>query len=106
MPRKLVDGDGRPWWQPQALSGGATGAPRTLLGSPVENSPFMPEGGTNANKVLVYGDFSAYIIADRTSLSVIVDNMNLIGSDETQIFLRSRAGGGLWNTDAFRIGVV
>lgn len=103
---KLVDGDGRPWWQLAAGAGGAAGAPPSLLGFPVFNSPFMPVGGTNANKVIVFGDFSAYIIADRTSLSVIVDNMNLIGSDETAIYLRSRAGGGLWNTDALRVGIV
>jgi HK97 family phage major capsid protein len=102
----LVDGDNRPWWQASASAGGASGAPNTLVGAGVRTSPFMPIGGTNANKVLIYGDFSHYIIADRTSLSVQVDSINLIGSDETQIFLRSRAGGGVWNTDAFRIAIV
>jgi HK97 family phage major capsid protein len=102
----LVDADARPWWQAAASAGGESGAPPTLLGSRVMNSPFMPVGGTNGNKVLVYGDFSAYVIADRTALSVRVDDLNLIGTDETQIFLRSRAGGGLWNTDALRVGIV
>lgn len=102
----LVDGDGRPWWQPSALSGGAAGAPATLQDMPVYQSPFMPIGGTNANKVMVVGDLSAYVIAERQSLSVIVDPINLVGSNETQIFIRSRAGGGIWNTDAIRIGIV
>lgn len=102
----LVDGENRPWWQPQAQAGGAAGAPSALLDMPVYQSPFIPVGGTNANKVLVVGDFSAYVIAERQSLSVIVDPINLVGSNETQIFIRSRAGGGLWNTDALRVGIV
>ena len=66
----------------------------------------MPVDGTNGNKVLVVGDLSSYIIADRSALSVVIDDINLRGSDETQVFIRSRAGGGLWNTDALRIGIV
>jgi HK97 family phage major capsid protein len=73
---------------------------------PVYVSPFMPVDNTNANKVMVVGDLSAYVIAERQSLSVIVDPINLVGSNETQIFIRSRAGGGIWNTDAIRIGIV
>lgn len=104
---KLVDGDGRPWWQPAGAAGGAAAAPATLLDMPVSEHEFMPDGGTNANKVLVVGDFSNYIIADRTSLSVFIDDVTLRGSsDETAIYLRSRAGGGVWNTDAFRFGIV
>jgi len=102
----LVDADGRPWWQLAAGAGGAAGAPGTLVDFPVNESPFMPVDGTNGNKVVVVGDLSAYIIAERTSLSVTIDDINLRGSDETQIFIRSRAGGGLWNTDALRIGIV
>lgn len=102
----LVGADGRPWWQDASAAGGAAGAPSTLAGFPVFESPFMPSDGTNANKVLVVGDMSAYIIADRAALSVVIDTSNLIGSDQTQIFIRSRAGGGLWNTDALRVGIV
>lgn len=102
----LVDGAGRPWWQPNAVSGGASASPATLVDLPVSEHEFMPDSGTNGNKVLVVGDFSNYIIADRTSLSVQIDQTNLIGSDETAIYLRSRAGGGVWNTDAFRFGIV
>lgn len=102
----LVDGDGRPWWQPSMNSGGAGTAPPVLVGAPLRTSAFMPEDGTNANKVLVIGDFSQAIIADRQGLSVRVDDMNLIGSDQTQIFIRSRSGFGVWNTDAFRFGIV
>lgn len=102
----LVGADGRPWWQDAAAAGGAAGAPGTLAGFPVFESPFMPADGTDANKVLLVGDMSAYVIADRAALSVIVDDINLRGTDQTQIFIRSRAGGGLWNTDALRVGIV
>jgi HK97 family phage major capsid protein len=102
----LVDADGRPWWQLNAGAGGAAGAPPTLVNIPVRTSPFMPIDNTDTNKVLLLGDFSAYIIADRTSMTVQVDPINGIGTDETSIYIRSRAGGGLWNTDAFRVGVV
>jgi HK97 family phage major capsid protein len=102
----LVDGDGRPWWQASAQSGGAGGAPPTLVNIPVYTSSFVPVDNTNTNKVLILGDFQNYIIADRTSLTVDIDTINLKASDETQIFLRSRAGGGGWNVDAFRFGIV
>lgn len=102
----LVDGENRPWWQAAAQAGGVAGAPAPLLEMPVNQSPFMPVGGTNGNKVLVVGDLSAYVIVERQAISVVVDPINLVGSKETQIFIRSRAGGGLWNTDALRVGIV
>lgn len=102
----LVDAQNRPWWQPNFSSGGADAAPARLVNIPTYNSPFMPVDNTNANKVMVVGDFSNYIIAERQGISITVDDINLIGSKQTQIFIRSRAGGGVWNTDAFRIGIV
>lgn len=102
----LVDGDGRPWWPASAAAGGTAGAPPVLVGAPLRTSAFMPEDGTNANKVLVLGDFSQALIVDRQGLSVRVDDLNLIGTDQTQIFIRSRSGFGVWNTDAFRFGIV
>lgn len=102
----LVDANGRPWWPVNFSSGGEAGAPPILVGAPLRTSAFMPEDGTDANKVMVLGDFSQAIIADRQGISVRVDDMNLIGSDQTQIFIRSRSGFGVWNTDAFRFGIV
>ena len=88
---KLVDADGRSWWQPAGAAGGASASPATLVDMPVSEHEFMPNDGTNANKVLVVGDFSNYIIADRTSLSVWIDDVTLRGpSNETAIYLRSR----------------
>ena len=68
--RKLVDGQGRYLWPLQ--SGSMFGAPngvgqRTLLEYPIANSDFMPADGTDTNQVLLFGDFSAYIIIETTN---------------------------------------
>lgn len=103
---KLVDADARPWWQLAAGAGGAVGAPPTLLGAPVYTSPFVPNAAVDTTKEIIVGDFSAYIIADRMALSVYVSNDLYAATDEVGIWLRSRAGGGLWNTDALRVGIM
>lgn len=103
--RGLVDGNGRPIWLGANDSGfGAT--PRQINGYPVYNSEFVPSDGTNANKVIIFGDFSAYIIAERAQLSTVVLRERFADTDQTGIILFSRVGGGLWNTDALRIGIV
>jgi HK97 family phage major capsid protein len=104
--RGLVDANGRSWWMPQQAAGGAGTTPRELGGYPVNNSDFMPVGGTNGNKVLVFGDFSAYVIAQRASMSTIVLRERFADTEQTGIIINERAGGGLWNTDALYIGIV
>lgn len=102
----LVDANGRFIWQPQGNSSLSSGMPRTIGGYPVYNSEFVPDGGTNANKVLVFGDLSAYIIAQRAAMSTVVLRERFADTDQTGIILFERVGGGLWNTDAIRIGIV
>lgn len=102
----LVDGNGRPTWQPQAVSGLVTGAPRSLLGYPIENSDWMPTDGTNANQVYLFGDLSAYIIAQRAQISSVVLRERFADTDQIGIILFERVGGGVWNTDALRVGIV
>lgn len=104
----LVDAQSRPWWQAANTAGGAAGAPPLLVNIPARTSPFMPSNSTpaDATKVLLLGDFSNYIIAERQSLSVEIDESLYRASDEAGIWLRSRAGGGVWNLDAFRVGIV
>jgi HK97 family phage major capsid protein len=101
-----VDAYGRYIWQPQQGAALATGMPRTIGGFPVYNSEFVPDDGTNANKVLIFGDFSAYIIAQRASFSTVVLRERFADTDQTGIILFERVGGGLWNTDALRVGIV
>ena len=58
--RKLKDGQGQYLWQP----GLKEGQPDTLLNYRLVTSPFMPEIDSG-NKVILFGDFKSYWIADR-----------------------------------------
>jgi len=58
--RKLKDANGQYIWQPAVTAG----TPDTILGRPVYTSGFMPVIGAGA-KVMAFGDFSYYWIADR-----------------------------------------
>lgn len=99
--RKLVDAQARYIW-----SAGFEGRPETLLGAPKTNSVWMPAEGTNLNKVLVYGDISTYVIAQRFGISVVVLRERFADTDEIGFIMWERAGGNLWNEDALRIGTV
>lgn len=103
--RKLVDGSGRYLWPPM-IAGGFSVPTREILGNPVYNSDFMPIDDTNANKVLIFGDFSSYIIAQRAQITSTVLRERYADTDQTGIILWERLGGGLSNPDAFRFGVV
>ncbi|MGD9889697.1 MAG: phage major capsid protein [Dehalococcoidia bacterium] len=102
---KLVDADGRFMWPPLSGSGFAANT-RQLLGYPINNSEFMPNDGEDAARVLLFGDFSAYVIADRTMISTIVLRERFADTDQTGIILMERVGGALWNDDALRAGKV
>jgi HK97 family phage major capsid protein len=103
--RKLGDTSGRFLWP--EMSGSALGAaPSSLLGFPLYNSDWVQNDGTDANKVAIFGDLSNYIIAQRAQLSTVVLRERFADNDQTGIILFERVGGGLWNTDAVRIGVV
>lgn len=62
--RKLKDGQGQYLWQP----GIKEGQPDTLLNYKLVTSPFMPEIAAG-NKVILFGDFTSYWIADRQGRS-------------------------------------
>ena len=67
----LKDGDGRYLWKP----GLEVGKPDTILGHPIYTSTYMPAlTNTPANdagkKVLLFGDFNYYWVADRTNRSL------------------------------------
>jgi HK97 family phage major capsid protein len=103
--RALVDANGRPYWLPTALSGFA-GAPREIAGYPVYNSDSVPNDGSDANKVVIFGNFNNYIIAARQGITTTILRERFADTDQTGIILSERVGGGCWNTDAFRIGIV
>lgn len=62
--RKLKDGNGQYLWQPAVTAG----EPDTLFGRPVRTSSFVPTI-TGGAKVLAFGDFSYYWVADRQGRS-------------------------------------
>lgn len=105
--RKFEDANGRPLWPGAAVAGMVQGAPtpRAILDSPVNNSEFMPAIGADA-KVLLYGDFGAYIIAQRAQITTVLLRERFADTDQTGIILFERVGGALWNEDAFRVGAL
>ena len=106
--RKLTDAQGRFMWQRnQAMNNQYGGEPSDLDGFPVYNSDFMPNDGTDANKVFVFGNINqAYIIAQRAQITSRVLNERYADSDQVGVILWERVGGDTWNTDAIRYGVV
>ena len=103
--RKFEDANGRPLWPGAAVAGMVQGSPRMILDSPVNNSEFMPAIGADA-KVLLYGDFNNYIIAQRAQITTVLLRERFADTDQTGIILFERVGGALWNEDAFRVGTL
>lgn len=62
--RKLKDGNGQYLWQPSVQAG----QPDTILNRPLKTSGYVPAIAAGA-KVLAFGDFSYYWIADRQGRS-------------------------------------
>jgi len=60
--RKLKDANGQYLWQPAIREG----TPDMIVGKPIHNSAYMPSIEAEA-KVLLFGDYSYYWIADRQS---------------------------------------
>lgn len=107
--RGLVNGVGGFLWPLQ--SGSMFGAPngtgvRSLMEYGVNNSDFMPPDTTDTYQVIIFGDFSNYIIAQRSQISTQILRERFADVDQTGIIIFERVGGACWNTDAFRSGVV
>jgi len=99
--RQLVDGSGRFLWPPFTGSGFAA-APADLLGFPVTHSDWMPDDGQDTSPVAFLGDFSHYIIGQRTQITSVVLRERFADTDQIGIILFERIGGSSFNTDAFR----
>jgi HK97 family phage major capsid protein len=123
--RKLTDAQGRFLWPamgassfaaPGAQSMGAGGASsvvasREFQGRPVLNSQFLADGsvamtGAANQPVMIYGDFSAYVIAQRAQITTIVLRERFADVDQTGVILFERVGGDSYNVDAFRFGTL
>jgi HK97 family phage major capsid protein len=103
--RILGDAQGRYFW-PAASGSGFASTPRELLGYPIENSDFMPDDGTDGNKVVLFGDMTGYVIGQRAQVTTVVLRERFADTDQVGIILFERVGGAVWNTDAMRIGIV
>ena len=66
----------------------------------------MPADGAANNTPLIVGDFSNYIIGQRTQITSVVLRERFADSDQVGIILFERVGGAAYNFDAFRIGYV
>jgi HK97 family phage major capsid protein len=106
--RKLVDASGRFLWMNGTIVGNQyAGRPGNIDDYPVYNSDFMPNDGTNANKVMLFGNVrQAYIIAQRAEITTRVLNERYADTDQVGIILFERVGGDTWNPDAIRYGIV
>ena len=80
--RKLKDGQGQYLWQP----GLKEGQPDMLLNYRIATSPFMPEIDA-VNKVILFGDFKSYWIADRQGRSF--QRLNELYAATGQVALRA-----------------
>ena len=96
--RQIKDGSGSYYlWQPDPTApfGGR------FLGSPVEVDDNMPAIAANSLSV-AYGNFQrGYLIANRTGITLIRDNVTAKGT--TKFNFRRRVGGGIYNFEAIKL---
>jgi len=88
-------------------SGLAVARQRTLLGAPIDVSPFMPVPGS-ANNVMAYGNWRRlYTLALRQGLSIepLVEDKDMKSRNRVGWFFRFRMGGRVVQPRAARVGV-
>lgn len=96
--RKLKNGTtGEYLWQPSIQAG----QPETILGRPVMEMIDMPDIASGAFPI-IYGDFSAYRIVDRLSMSILVNPYLLATKGLTRIHATRRVGGRVIQPARFR----
>ncbi|MBV1785307.1 phage major capsid protein [Hoeflea sp.] len=95
--RKLKDGNGNYLWQPSFQAG----QPETILGRPVIEAVDMPDIASGTFPIL-FGDFSAYRIVDRLSMSILVNPYVLATKGLTRIHATRRVGGRVLQAARFR----
>jgi HK97 family phage major capsid protein len=95
--RTLKDGQNNYIWQPSYQAG----QPETILGRPVIELVDMPNVAADAFPIL-YGDFEAYRILDRLSMSTLVDPYTRATNGITRIHATRRVGGGVLQAARFK----
>ena len=98
MIRKLKDGNGQYLWQPSVQ----TGQPDTILSRPVKTSSFVPAVEAGA-KVIAFGDFGYYWIADRQGREI--QRLNELFAPTGQVGFRAtqRVDGKLILSEAVKV---
>ena len=96
---KIVDGQGRPMWQPAIT----VGAPDTLLGHEVVTNDDVAPMAANARSI-VFGDLSKYIIRDVANTTVIkrFDDSAFALNNQVGFCGWQRSGGNLVDVNAVR----
>ena len=95
--RSLKDAQGQYIWQTSLQ----VGQPETILGRPVIEMVDLHDIASGEHPI-VYGDFSAYRIADRLSMSVLVDPYSRARERITRIHATRRVGGAVLQPARFR----
>lgn len=95
--RKLKDADGRFIWTDSLQAG----QPPVLMGFPVVLAEDMPDVAANTFPI-AFGDFQrGYLIADRTNLRIIRDEVTKPGA--VRYIVQKRVGGKLTDTNAIKL---
>lgn len=95
--RTLKDGQGNYIWQTSLQAG----QPETILGRPVIEMVDLEDIAANQHPI-VYGDFQAYRIVDRMSMSVLVDPFTRARERITRLHATRRVGGAVLQPARFR----
>lgn len=96
--RKLKDGNGNYLWQPALTSD----TPDTLLGRPVKTSSYVPTIQAGA-KVIAFGDFGYYWIADRQGRIFKKLSELYAATDQTGFVATQRVDGKLILPEAIKV---
>ncbi|TJZ93852.1 phage major capsid protein [Paracoccus gahaiensis] len=95
--RTLKDTQGQYIWQTSLQAG----QPETILGRPVIEMVDLEDIAANQNPI-IYGDFQAYRIVDRLSMSILVDPYSRARERITRIHATRRVGGAVLQPARFR----
>lgn len=95
--RTLKDAQGQYIWQTSLQAG----QPETILGRPVIEMVDLHDIEAGEHPI-IYGDFSAYRIVDRLSMSVLVDPYSRARERITRLHATRRVGGGVLQPARFR----
>ncbi len=79
---------------------GANTVPTEFFGRPIVVSEFMPDGDTDGNDAIIFGDFSYYAIADRMDMRII--RLTERFAPNIGLLAVARVGGQVLKTAPFR----